>query len=667
VTADDLSPPEGTDGPAPTDPAGTTDPAGPTASAAGTGEPVDPTDATASGAGTGNPIAPSATASAAEAGNPPALGPAPGATIGTPPADAPPAGVPPVGAPATEPLTDLGSVVPPTGGRRSPRRWFAVGAVAVVAAGAGVFGIRSLGESPGATSPEAAVDAFFDAVDGEDVIGVLEAVEPQERELLRRAVDRLTEAADRAEVTEGLDLHGVDGVDLAVTGVEHTVERYTDTVAAVDLTAGTIRGAVEPADLPFGATVRSVLGDEPGDADSADDDLAGLRIMTVQRSGRWYVSAAYTAAEALRLAAEDPAAPPTFTEPVEATGAASAEEAVRELAAGLDGLDADRVLAVVSPERGRVLHDYARPLRDLLAEGDAGDFDLEVFGLATAAGPDGSTTVTVTGWELRQGDPSDYETTQRHEDGCTTYTGRYPDYDYETDTVGEPVEETWSSCDEDSTSRWGPSPLLVAGLVWPGDEELRITLVEEGGRWFVDPLATLVESATGSLPTASTEQLQQLARFWAGADWLLYEDEFWETCGIERPADDADRATGTAAIESCMGAMPDGYLGEYGYDPVLDPTVGPSGPQPRPMTWVEPDDALGTCYLSDDPAEVESCLGDAVDRGELAPEDLALFRCSLELYGPDLGGDDEQVGEDLTDEQLAEYEACTGAAFDAGG
>ncbi|HEX2576171.1 MAG TPA: hypothetical protein VHK88_07460, partial [Aquihabitans sp.] len=116
---------------------------------------------------------------------------------------------------------------------RRPRRL--VAALVALAVVAGGFGIVALSAGDGADSPEAAVEAMFDAIDQEDVIGVLEALDPTERDILRPAIEETGEEAKRVELASpDLDLREVQGFDLSVVGLTFTTEPLGDGIVAVD-------------------------------------------------------------------------------------------------------------------------------------------------------------------------------------------------------------------------------------------------------------------------------------------------------------------------------------------------------------------------------------------------------------------------------------------------
>src|SRR5205823_347014 len=73
--------------------------------------------------------------------------------------------------------------------------------------------------------------------------------------------------------------------------------------------------------------------------------------------GRWYVSLWYTVAETVRRHAN--AAVPAFGQGVGARGAATPEEAVRQLVDAGVRLDVRRAVELTPPDEAAALHDYA--------------------------------------------------------------------------------------------------------------------------------------------------------------------------------------------------------------------------------------------------------------------------------------------------------------------
>jgi len=419
--------------------------------------------------------------------------------------------------------------------------------------------------------------------------------------------------------------------------------------------------------------------------------------MTVEREGRWYVSPTYTGAEALRRSLDPEPAMPTFAEPLDAIGGDSPEGVVQDLAAAIDDLDLTAMFGLTSPSRARVLHDYAPMLIEAAGELDPDEVALADVELTTAGGPDGTTLVTVTGYELRF-TQDDGSTSYRLADGCLTTSWDYADA-YADEFSGD---ESWfpeevSSCEPfDPSNRGYPGFFARGGLFGFGLEAPVFTVVEEDGRWYLDPLDSLGTSIVSMLRDLSTDELQWTVRWWSGAVWLIQPDELWAACGIDRPADGVDRETGEAALDRCIEQLPAEYTGgwypsPYGgadiADPAIDdewtdPTEGCRGAAPAAVDsclrrlvddgliapvdacWAQPDqaatyscfergvadgtiDALDGCYVLDDLDATGSCLRDGVAAGTVDEAEAGRFECerSVDWRAPD-------------DEAMAAYDAC---------
>jgi hypothetical protein len=540
-------------------------------------------------------------------------------------------------------LADLGTApVVAAAPRRSKRRLALASVLAVAAVGAGAYGITTMsGTDDGAASPDAAVERFLDAVDQEDVIGVLESVEPGERTALRRAVDGVLATTERAGVTDDVDLGKVRGVDLKVEGVAKHTTDLADDVAAVDLTAGRVTGDASLTDLPIGATLRQVLQDHDTtkvDDDAIDIDLADLRLMTIRTNGRWYVSPLYTGAEAIRRDADPEQAVPKFDGGgITPKGADSPEAAVQALVAATQELDVPAMIATTSPSRARVLYDYA-PLLRSEATGEP-SFTITDLQLATTDGPDGSKIVTTDRYTLS--DDSDDDRYRVEWDGrCSITTVTYHDSIVQYDEngpvegteseSGEPQTQTFNSCDDQTTK--GPFGLLF--LLPTSGGALRVSTVEEDGRWYVDPLDSITSTLVGSFDDMPTADLKRMVLMWSGAWWLAESDELWKACGVTKPADDAPIDEGMAALDDCYDHLPDDYAGPIGY-------WGDTGRE-YSDSFGGPDDPYGGCYDHvDDDATMEACLLTGVADGTVDPRALAEFQCSkLAPVDPEAPDDD---------------------------
>ncbi len=569
-----------------------------------------------------------------------------------------------------------------------PRRTAAAAAVAVLAVAAGAFGVMTLAAGDGSESPEAAVEAMFAAIDQEDVIGVLEALDPVERDILRPAVEETGEQAERVEVASNdLDLRKVAGVDLEVEGLTFTTERLGDGITAVDLTGGTVSSSADLDRMPVGATVKTLLDrdeDQGGDGDrSASDtiELAGTRLVATEADGGWHVSVLYSIAESVRLDGDPVAEVPDFGAGIAARGAADPEAAVRAAIDAANHGDVRRLIELSPPGEMAVLHDYGPILVN-----EAGDpneepwADVAALELETADGPDGTKVVSATSFEAVAAE--EYSTTTWNYDGsCTTLTQQYDEsFDdgwtnvapnegvlVEAPDPEVPGSETHTSeyCDDDPRSG-----VFSPFLFWSGGTagQLRFVTQEHDGEWFVSPSRSIIESTIGGVRDLGVDDVRLLARLWAGESWLAEPDELWEACGVDRPADDVTAEAGEAALVACYDALPEDYAGGYGYGYGFGFGFGYGGSSEVYEAEGEAiDERSYPCYEGD-AAATEACLADLVEQGVIAPSELEAYRCDAAYNAViEAAGDLEDVDEATWDAADRAYGACMAEVFDEGG
>lgn len=211
-------------------------------------------------------------------------------------------------APTAARLPDEVQVVAMNRGSRRGRRAGVIAAVTALIGAGGFTTYSFLGASSGggAATPEEAVSTFVSAIEQEDLLGVIDVTLPEEVGELRSAVDSITADAKRVGLlADGFDASGVQGVDVSVADLALNTEFLEGGLARVTATSGTVDATFDPVAFPFGDKVRAVLGDagHVGTASSTfgnGDPIAA--VMTVERSGRWYISLEYTVAEYVRQA-----------------------------------------------------------------------------------------------------------------------------------------------------------------------------------------------------------------------------------------------------------------------------------------------------------------------------------------------------------------------------
>ncbi|MCU1381109.1 MAG: hypothetical protein JWN29_4092 [Acidimicrobiales bacterium] len=257
---------------------------------------------------------------------------------------------------APEP-TEIDLAPPPVPRKANRRVALVLGALAVVAGGA--FAALSLGGE--SNSPEEPVRAMFAAVERGDVLGVLEQLDPGERDALRQPLTDLVSELNRLDVLKGADLGHVTGMELKVDGLELKTTAVRNDLTRVAISGGKGNYRFDASKLPLGGFIRDLAGDSLDATSSGSDTLAsdtgGDFLTTVKRGDRWYVSIGYSVAEQARrdagvsIDALGPGVP--------AKGADSPEDAVRQLVEAGTTLDVRRIIELLPPDELAAVHDYA--------------------------------------------------------------------------------------------------------------------------------------------------------------------------------------------------------------------------------------------------------------------------------------------------------------------
>ena len=325
----------------------------------------------------------------------PPSGPQPGYPPFPPPA-LPPAGGPPPGGYPPGPGGDQWNpvAVSPTGGdgpkkSRTPVIVTAVAVVVALLAGAAVwfFAFRdTTSTASGQATPDQAVSALFDTLSDSDPIGLADRLDPAEAALFTDLSGDLIAELQRLEVlSSAASVDSMTGTQITVAGLTYgNTIAINDRVSVVELTGGTVTVQSDPANIPLTDTFKQQFAAELSSAqpqsetlDIADavasNDGQPIRIATVDRGGDWYVSLFYTIAD--NVVQQSGVGNPTEADRIDAVGAASAEDAVRQMyAAAIEGRLED-VIALLPPGEMSVLHDYGRLL---LRSGEGDDLSNEL-------------------------------------------------------------------------------------------------------------------------------------------------------------------------------------------------------------------------------------------------------------------------------------------------
>ncbi len=517
------------------------------------------------------------------------------------------------------PIESIDPAPPYVASTPSARRWGRRGITGIavtLALVAGGFGVMQLTAADGPQSPEAAVRSFFDAVDHEDVIGVIESLDPSERQILRDAVESTKSEAARTEVaSKDLDLNKVQGVDLEVSDLKMGVAPLREGLSAVDLADGHVSTSADLDRMAIGPVIHELLTRRAADPDLKGEDhtaksridLSGVRLASTRTDGAWHVSILYSIAEQVRTN-RDHVKPFPTAPPIAAKGADSPEAAVRQAIDALLHHDAQRLIELAAPGEMDVLHTYGPMIVANAKKGWAQESEsttVKDLGLTTTDGPRGAKIVSATSFKMHDehdyGDGDGGDSTDYVFDGrCTsiTSTSTYADSgwsDYppvEGDSGGwtnvAPNAGVTSSTSPDGaspdpqshTTKWckgeqggeGARGVLPSMVFMPfffngsSGADLKVVTEEHDGAWFVSPARSLFETSLSGLRGLSVDDARRQVRALFGNEtWLLDPPEFWKACKVEQPGLEATRADGEKAEQACADALPDDYQGPYGF------------------------------------------------------------------------------------------------------
>jgi hypothetical protein len=432
------------------------------------------------------------------------------------PADGPvPGGVEPALTLESEGTVERGASAP-----RGARVVAALIGVALLAGGT-AFAATQIGSSGPGTAEEA-VQEMLDAAGNEDVLGLLAALDPGERDALKQPVEDMFAELERLEVVDpSLELTGIEGIDFEFSNVELRSEPVRDDLVRVYFVGGTVTSSVDGETLPIGDFVEDTIERFDGDISDLDDstteDLQDDDSFLVAHKGSegWRVSIGYSIAEAARLDAGLPMPGGGIT-PI---GAESPEAAVDGLAHAVADLDLRGMIARLSPAEMAALQDYAGLFIDEaeaeLAEASS-DVDIVIDDLQLRSDVSGNrASVFVDRFDFTV----DYQGEKASvgiEGDCFTLEGALVEDAMEDWPFGEgPV------CADDMEEMYTQA-LEESGLETTGDlptfpsfetPSLGITTMEVDGQWYVAPVSTYMDGTVAVLRVLERSHLDAMVDF----------------------------------------------------------------------------------------------------------------------------------------------------------
>ena len=253
-------------------------------------------------------------------------------------------------------MIETGPAPTPERGRRS--KWIVGAAVAAVVAvgAAGVFAVANLSGSTagGSDDPADLGTELLNAIEGEDLLGIIDVLVPGEREALGEPFVELVTELQRLEILAETDLSDIAGLDIELTDeVVRTRTTNVDDIVNISLSAD-VTVSIDGAELPIGDLLTDnmpddMLADVRGTSVTENDQL-DISLTGVRQDGRWYFSLLHTVAE---LAREELAGDVGIPfEGVGFDGADSPQAAVDQMLDRIEALDLDGHHPLARPQRG---------------------------------------------------------------------------------------------------------------------------------------------------------------------------------------------------------------------------------------------------------------------------------------------------------------------------
>jgi hypothetical protein len=399
-----------------------------------------------------------------------------------------------------------------------PRHIIGLSIAAVAVLLAGLFALNSVnGGADEAKTPEQAVQRFFDALDKEDAIGMLESLSPAERDIFTPAIRGLAGELTRLGIIGNVDLGRVPGVDFKVEGLQLRSEEVMPGIARVTLLAGTLSVSTVPDKIPVGDVLRKLIeangGDVSLDRSTSSTDLDGSDsefLVAVQQGRGWSLSLGFTIAEQARHAADAPLPDPAKA--VKAVGASSPDEAVKQFLDAAADLDLERVIALMPPDEMAPLQLYAQlflpDVKDSIDsfKQDNGftlairDLDLRDSSIA------GGTRVQVKGGTVEIDERDGHLELTVDAEGCVTATA----HGSFRDSLGGDFGDGNKVCPSDVKDKLGDqSGALDALQATVGRATVGILVVSRGGKFFVSPTRTIFDVVLQVLKAVDRKDLEE--------------------------------------------------------------------------------------------------------------------------------------------------------------
>lgn len=356
---------------------------------------------------------------------------------------------------------------------------------------------------PGAATPQEAVGDLLSSLSQGRYDQALLDITPGEYAALQHPLnDMMSQLVRLGIVTPSTSLSHVPGLSVVFSNPTFSVSTLSPGVDFVQFTGGTVTGTATPSQLPVGPKLEQVLAPVIAKAHpvTKTSPLSGnpdAGLAAVEDNGRWYVSLGYSVAEAARRSHHMNL--PSALLDIQPSGASSPDGAVQDLMTDIGHLDVTQLLALTPPDELPALRDYASLFLPAVKSKLAGLASWTVSVTSPALHDETKPDGTLVHLDALKIVASNKTMTVTYTKGCATI-----------DTGA-----TFQVCKSNIQRFLGLAHLPQAAtnlvnIILSLKPDTGIMTVEEGGKWFVSPVRTLLDDSDALLAALTPQQVDQM-------------------------------------------------------------------------------------------------------------------------------------------------------------
>ena len=382
----------------------------------------------------------------------------------------------------------------------------------------GAFLVVGRQEQSGAASPTEVGEKLVKAIEESDILGVIDIMEPGERDLLKEIfLDGATEL-DRLGIIKKSSQSQSKLFQYQIQNLQLQEQYISDDICNVTISgtvSGSLNGQTELGDVFRDSstfdniqTIQDLVYELTNNSStSVQQNFDELTFTTIKHDGRWYASIGFTLAEQIRLESGKSLNATGLT----LSGKETPEEAVNSLFRAIEVIDLRGVLQELDPREFAPAQRYADLFvpslqRNLLEEDSLGGLDWDITNITTEVIEKSSSTAQVRIKELSiQITQQDYW----DEDEITTeidISHRGDDVRLSIRIDGESEIYQLKDFIDDEINKSTNDSNYEKFL----DAFLSVTVNKRDGKWFVSPISSISKTIIGISQFLNQDDLRRL-------------------------------------------------------------------------------------------------------------------------------------------------------------